>query len=115
MVNVAHHADDSAPGRVRTRAQVQALANGITIGPEVLGHRLVHHDDLGSLCSIRVGQLPALLERNAHRLEVVGTDHLPVSLGSLFWIERGVPLDSDAPVTASGRERETGHGSYRVD
>src|SRR6267154_1436744 len=64
---VANHADDFAQARIAMK--VEALADGVFVGPEMLGHRFVGDNDL--LCAGAVGviKFAARDERNAESLK----------------------------------------------
>src|SRR5947199_1753973 len=63
---------DNQDGWPRWSADVKLLADRILAGPQMLGRNGGHHGDAS--VAVRLGKVPPLPPRHAHRTEVVGTD-----------------------------------------
>ena len=56
--------------------ELEALADRVLLGPELLRHRLVDHHHVRRVRVVARGEVAAALERDAHRLEVAGLDRV---------------------------------------
>src|SRR5713226_8643414 len=74
--------------------QFQAPPEGIASGPVASRHRLVDDHHTRSALLISLIEVPAMHERNAHRLKILWTDGLIVA-AHVFVLSRRVPVDRD--------------------
>jgi hypothetical protein len=64
--------------------QGEALAGGILVRPELVGHGLVHDRDKRSVLVVQAGEGPAPQKRNSHGFEITWVDVVEEYSGSLL-------------------------------
>src|SRR5258707_12362819 len=110
MENVAHNADDLAPGRTTRRSiscvRLQFLPQHILSRKIVLCERLAYDHYLRRAHIVTVGEVAAFEQGNLHRAEVAGRNRRKFGAGL-------PPLEDRAlRVLEADNEISGGHGQY---
>src|SRR5262245_51289864 len=74
MIDVSNYADNCYPRLRFRRANLDSLADSITVRPVTLCHLLVDDHHVGLATAIATIKLASLQERNAHRAKIVWQD-----------------------------------------
>ena len=112
VAHVGDHADDLQPavgshggGRVGRlvfdRWEADLMADGVTVGPVLAGHRLIDDGERGGAHGFRVIPNAALRKRNVQDVEIFGADVVDARLG-LFGRRAAEDFEARVP-TAFGR------------
>src|SRR5205085_9164401 len=91
VLDVPDHTDDLAHHwliLLRRDARLDALADGVFAGEELLRERFVDDDDARRVCIVALGEITPLDDGDAHRAEVVWIDRAKLKRGQLALRER---------------------------
>src|SRR6202021_499204 len=94
---------------------MNALTNGVLVGPEELGKALVNDCRSWSRIRIPVIEEPAANEGNAHCLEVSGSYHTLIRLRIGILDRNRLRVDSERTGAALATKRNEGDGSRRTN
>jgi hypothetical protein len=104
MPHVASHPHDCQPRQVRVPGLTDALPD--RVAAQVLrGERLVDDDRTGTACSVGVGELAPLQQRNPHRGEVAGCNE-PVLRDRRLGGVSGLVRANESAHAVAARERQ---------
>src|SRR6202035_2059564 len=97
LLDAPDDTDDSDPGSagVADASHVQTLANGVLVGPELLGHEVVDDGDAGFTGEIIFTKEPAFAEGDFHGLEVVSAEDADVGVDEFFAGLGDAPFNGD--------------------
>src|SRR6202035_494805 len=74
LLHVSHDADDLSRPLLRGGIELNLLADGIFLWPELSRHLFVDHDHPRRCLRILLGDAAASHDRNAHQLKITRTD-----------------------------------------
>src|SRR5262249_57851886 len=102
-------ADDSQPGFILRRADLDAFSYGVAVRPESSRHALVDDHDFFPAC-IALTEFASPFQRDAHRAEVVRRDSAITGGGGLRGREVAA-FDGQIAVAVAAANRQSDNGA----